>query len=647
MKKRNVRKASLLFFFIFLLLVSPADAQTDSLIAKWADLSEDDDAFIEQINELYENPVNINRAGRSAIAAIPFITPAQADSIIELRKKIGKFTSKSQLRRVLGREVYLLVKDIVTLHSEKKHAVVIAHRNYYPIEKLPAIESGKYAGNALYDHNKLYYRYGNRFRFGAVTQKDIGEKKYTDFYTGFGEYTGNNYKFILGNYYLQFGQGLIFSSAFGSRKSALSTLPFKTNRNGGFASLSSSENTGHFGAYTTLQNFYTLEFHGFYARNIRDARISGSAITGLDYDGYHRTVSEINKQDLIEENLYGFSALINPLENISAGLIVAQTRYTPSLQSSAETLGEKAFRRQYFNFSGNRLTQYGLFYTFHEYSLRLKGELALSDQGGPGINQSLFVDLENIEFGINYWRLSKNYQAPFGRIFDDANPFPRAEEGFYAALALKPFKRVKLYAYKVFHRDTWRSYFNPLPASKNEWLIELNYKLKGIALSGRVRQKEKDTFVRPENGRELRRTAKQNIFRLQADFRPLKQIKLRLRWEHTLLNPENESGTLFFQDMVCQLPYKLQLSTRLNFFRTDSYASRIYEYERDLPGSFANYALYGEGRSWYVMIKWFTLNRISLWLKLRYLYVTDTDLTNRIMESMINRTLRFQLQVNI
>jgi hypothetical protein len=47
-------------------------------------------------------------------------------------------------------------------------------------------------------------------------------------------------------------------------------------------------------------------------------------------------------------------------------------------------------------------------------------------------------------------------------------------------------------------------------------------------------------------------------------------------------------------------------------FETDSYDSRIYEYEDDLPHAFSNPPLYGRGVRWYLILRYEIFSKVSL-----------------------------------
>jgi hypothetical protein len=66
---------------------------------------------------------------------------------------------------------------------------------------------------------------------------------------------------------------------------------------------------------------------------------------------------------------------------------------------------------------------------------------------------------------------------------------------------------------------------------------------------------------------------------------------------------KDETGYYIMNDIKLK-PYKSALlNFRLIYFRTDSFDSRLYEFERDLYGIMTNPALFGEGFRWYILLK--------------------------------------------
>jgi hypothetical protein len=67
-----------------------------------------------------------------------------------------------------------------------------------------------------------------------------------------------------------------------------------------------------------------------------------------------------------------------------------------------------------------------------------------------------------------------------------------------------------------------------------------------------------------------------------------------------------EKGFLLFEEIKYSPHPAFSISARIIFFRTDSYDSRLYEFENDLPGVMTNSLLYGEGSRWYLVAKYKT-----------------------------------------
>jgi hypothetical protein len=81
--------------------------------------------------------------------------------------------------------------------------------------------------------------------------------------------------------------------------------------------------------------------------------------------------------------------------------------------------------------------------------------------------------------------------------------------------------------------------------------------------------------------------------------------------EHSFVQ---ERGMLFFQDMTAGLGRDFTVSFRAVAFHTDSYNSRVYEYEADLPGAFSSPALFESGFRCYILVncRWLRTSTVSL-----------------------------------
>jgi hypothetical protein len=57
------------------------------------------------------------------------------------------------------------------------------------------------------------------------------------------------------------------------------------------------------------------------------------------------------------------------------------------------------------------------------------------------------------------------------------------------------------------------------------------------------------------------------------------------------------------------------MNTRIIVFRSDSYFSGIFEYERDLDGVLTQPILYGSGVRWFLLFKYELINHIKISMK--------------------------------
>ncbi len=200
-------------------------------------------------------------------------------------------------------------------------------------------------------------------------------------------------------------------------------------------------------------------------------------------------------------------------------------------------------------------------------------------------------------------------------------------------------------AFKQYEQKLWRSYFEPMPVEKNEWLGQLDWKSGKVSTTIRYRNKESESFEEIQNV-DKRVFKNQKFVRLEIKYNPAKNVRLKTRWEHTFFENSDEKGTLFFQDFEYYFSESIHFSSRFTFYKTTSFNSRIYEYERDMPGSFSNVALFENGSKSYMLIKWNMFDNFYMWLKGRYV-VKYNPLENGDINRDLNRDIRMQFTVSL
>ncbi|NOX90669.1 MAG: helix-hairpin-helix domain-containing protein, partial [Calditrichaeota bacterium] len=612
-----------------ILFKSPAFPQETDPLEPWMDLIQEDPAIAEILEDLLEHPLPVNDADREDWLKILLLPASAVDSILSYRERSGGFKSIREIKSIIGKERYLRIRPFITLRKTKAAQIRLTQRNYSAVEVPDEIKEKTYRGSNLYSYSKITYRYNPYFSAGLVSQKDIGETDFNDYWTGFIRYQTKRWRLILGSYYLNFGHGLLFSSPFGRIKSSMVTLPFTAKRDGAYPYIGSAENFGNTGFLFETVLFSKSALRLIFARNLRDGRFNPATlqITGFDYSGYHRTLSEIRRKDLISEQILGVNLTRQILPGLLLGLSVARFDYDPPIAFKSENVSASDLRKNRFHFRGSRLRAGSFYYDCRLGNLYLSGEWVVADPASPAVSQSFFVDRKSAKFGVLFWRLSKNFQSPSGRVLDDNGPFPRAEQGIYASFSWNKENRNWNF-YKLIKKQLWRGYSNPLPVLKDEWLSEFNYRLSSLSITSRLRHKLYQQFESKADSSAIRVLRQSNQFRLQCAFRTANNVNLKTRIEIKKTKNPSEKGFLVFQDVNFKVGKSFQCNLRVTFFQTDSYNSRIYEYETDLPGSFSNYPLYGQGFKWYFRIGWQPDPRFKFWFKYRYLHLNDRDLND-------------------
>jgi hypothetical protein len=84
------------------------------------------------------------------------------------------------------------------------------------------------------------------------------------------------------------------------------------------------------------------------------------------------------------------------------------------------------------------------------------------------------------------------------------------------------------------------------------------------------------------------------------------------------------------------------LTARVVAFHTDSYESRVYEYESDLPGAFSSPALFDKGIRFYALVRY----KWGRFLTLSAKYAQTSKEKSVRQSSGIDRQLGFQLDIS-
>jgi hypothetical protein len=164
------------------------------------------------------------------------------------------------------------------------------------------------------------------------------------------------------------------------------------------------------------------------------------------------------------------------------------------------------------------------------------------------------------------------------------------------------------------------------PFAGNDYLLNAECSLtQGTLLAVRYHRKTGTNIRAAFNlyglEKEFAGTQRKENIRLSLDHKYSNRIALRTRMEYVILRGGSsggcEEGFLTYQDIVLRPMTGLSINFRVAYCNTDSYASGISEYERDLEGVLTQPILYGSMIRWYTLIR-YTVNK-NLECSLKYI----------------------------
>ncbi len=600
--------------------------ETESMLEQ-IESEEEDPGLLDRILALQEHPLDLNAASRRELAVIPGLTPGDIGSILRLRRSLKRFPSVEHLSLLDDGDIVLnKVRPFVFVVPEgippAVSSVRMTARTIKDLQTRRGYTDGSFLGSGLKAYSRLTINHGRRFAAGLLTEKDAGERIGDGFLSGYAAMTdvGVLSKLVAGDYVVEAGQGLVLwrSSAFGkgaeavavSRKSESGIQPYR----------SSDEFNFFRGVAATAHVPFgqdRISLSGWFSRRSLDASGSEDGITSFYTAGLFRTDSELRRRGAVTGTMIG--GRIRYLSGeFSIGATVTSSRFDKPV------LSERLFR-----FRGRESTVGSLdaelalgWLSPNIAQVTLSAELARSGDAMAGI----VVATLNVSRGASLAAVYRNYSPRFVSL--QANGFgergeTQNERGLYLACDLRPASWLRINGYVDHFHYPWRTFDNPLPSSGRELFVQSDARLgRSLDLSMRISAKSTETMksavdpllrnIRVQTESEHRR------LRLTATYTVSRQVRMRGRVERVDVSYPllgySEPGWLVFQELRYSSA-RINVDGRMIFFHTDSYDSRIYEYESDLRGVFSNPALFGRGRRWYLMIRWRAIDMLTLSMK--------------------------------
>lgn len=618
--------------------------------------------MIRTLVQLQREPLNINTAGFDSLKMLFFLSDSQIDRILSFRKKYGLFLSRHELLLVggIGKKDLANISPFISLgevtvrkrlqairqHSSQELLVKArstlplqeGYKSYSPSDfkseaQYLKKQASRFRGIPLGTFIKYKIKTGDHWQAGLTLENDPGEAYFTryqkmgfDFFSAHLSATTTHFfrKIILGDYRIQWGQGLVAWGGFSSGKSSLALGNEKSGK--GFTPhTSTDENNFLRGVALSLQLLPSLQADLFFSSKKTDGNTidlsdieEENLLTATLYEsGNHRNLTENKKKHQLKEQTSGLSFHWNT-SAFRMGLNSLYYNFQPPLKK-----GEKIF--QQFNDEGKKRFLISIDYKTSFRNIYLFGETAMSEQHSwATVNGLRFNLYSNAAMSMIYRRYDKAYTSRYAHGFGEYSNTSN-EEGLYIGLDMSPVKNLKINAYY----DLFR-YFSPrynayVPDSGQEFLLEATYTLANSEHLFRFKNERK-----PENFKvnDLYYTVLRikNEIRYQLTYQPHKNLELRTRIDFTFSRKLRlrEKGYLIHQDFI-YTSGKFKSQFRLAYFDTDSYNTRIYSYENNVLYGYSFPAYSGRGFRTYLNLNWKPHRILTLYLKTGFTYYPDAD----------------------
>jgi hypothetical protein len=615
----------------------------------------------ETLLQYYQTPLNLNAASREELRALLLLSETQITNLLQHREATGPLLSLYELQAVPGWELRTIyrVLPFVTVQAddpnrargalwqrikhEENNALFVRYervlqqrKGYAAADTFQGRPTLRYLGSP----DKLLVRYrvshAHDFSLGFAAEKDAGEpvtwqpgqgQLGPDFLSAhfFLQERGRLKALALGDYQLQFGQGLLLSSGLAVGKGSETITTLRRSSVGVRPYSALLENTFFRGAAATYQFAPRWEATVFTSRKNVDANLQQNADSlaqfdefgsSLLYTGFHRTASERADRHNLQETVGGGNlGYLSTDGNLALGLTTVATHFGTPLLRRAEPYNR-------YEFSGQNNLAVGLHYSYVWRNLLLFGETARTTGGGLGTVNGLLASLgTRVDASV----LVRHYDANFHTFYGNAlseNTRNINESGLYLGLKVRPAARWEVSAYFDQFRFPWLRYRVGAPSRGDDALLRIAYtptKTSLLYAQYRVRLKPRDLSSSlgrpvPLPGQQLRHS-----LLLYYDTQPVGRLGLRTRLQGSHLRDDDNlpwrSGYVLSQDATVQLGRRVQLSARYALFDADDYDTRQYVFEQDVLYAVSIPALYGQGTRAYAITQ-ITFNKhLTLWLR--------------------------------
>jgi hypothetical protein len=590
--------------------------------------------LIDRLTQYKAHPLNINKATETELQELWVLSPIQIHALQTHLLVNGPMIDLLELQSVdnFDSQTIRLLLPFVQLgfnnpFSGKKlgsfflgtHDLLVRYRQ--DLQK----EQGYLPGDSLQNrflggpqHVLLRYRYasGKNSLVALQAEKDPGETFFRknqplgfDFVSGHLELkqVGPFKKVVLGDYNLQFGEGLSLWSGIGFGKSSL--LSSIAKQEIGLRSYSSVNEGFFFRGLATQIAVKGVQITPFYSNRNLDASVQDSAgISSVNLSGLHRTASELAYKKTLNQQVYG-TALTYKFHGVSVGLTGYHSKFNRNFQGGQDLYN-------HFKFSGQSLTNFSVNYHFSVANTYYFGEIAKASVGNSAYLVGLLSSLSStVTLGLLYRNYPVSYHSFYNAAIAESSSSIN-ERGFYSGLAVKFHPKWEWSFYTDVFSFPWLAFGVDAPSNGSEILSLIIYKPSKTSQLQLFYQRTQKAQNMVEEDAPIAYPQPHVQQKFRFDFRYPLNRNFAMHHRAEMIRVGQEQGFVLLHDLVYQpLQSKFSGNMRMAVFNVSDYDARIYAFQNDVLYSYSIEAYQNRGFQLYVNTRYTLRKGLDFWLR--------------------------------
>jgi hypothetical protein len=648
-----------------LAVIAQEDAAFKNITAHLAEsLTEEEDLseLTERLSFYKRNPLDLNHATAEQLKELVFLSALQIGNLHRHIQLNGKLKDILELQGIeeFDQETirslipYVTVKaepgfknlDLKSLLKDGNNELILRYGQVLKQQKgFDHLPGSRYTGSPQKILLKYKYSLGDLLSLSLTGDKDAGERFFAgnspsgfDFLSGsLGLYKNGPFsKIVIGDYSLQFGQGLTLwtGNSFGKGTDVAGVVKKDTglkpytsaNEFSFFRGLGANVNILNITSFTPFISWRNLDASLGSSTPSDAGEISedASTLSTISKSGLHRTPTELNNKGSLQQLVYG-TVFQFKITNLESGIITYRSIYDHEFSR-----GNAVYRR--YAFEGKKLSNFGIYYNYSFKSIYLFGETARSVPGGFAL---LHGAMTSISRSLSALILYRNYAKDHHTFYSQgigAGSSAANERGWYAGLHWSRRRHWDLSIYADIYHFPWAKYRIDSASSGNDLLGQFSYSPhKNLKMVLKVNLRWSEQNKNDELPVHSLAAVQKKNYRLSANW----QLNIRMRMENRIEITQYRKGDvsatygyMIFQDAdYSPLSSRLSGNIRLAFFNTASYDNRIYAYEDDV--------LYGSGSALYngrgfrslVNVNYRLTHKLKIWARYATFYYPGQELT--------------------